>query len=77
MTISNYKRFCVGTLTRHQISFPYSVIHFTSQLSFLCLHTNPHTDPDNSILTTTAKHSLAPYVGAGRRSWEGGRLEDL
>jgi len=26
---------------------------FTSQLSFLRLHTNPHTDPDNSNLTTT------------------------
>jgi len=33
---------------------------FTSQLSFLCLHTNPHTDPDNSNLTTTAIHSLTP-----------------
>ena len=31
----------VGTPTCHHISFPYSVLHFTSQLSFLCLHTNP------------------------------------
>jgi hypothetical protein len=50
----------VGTPTCHSISFPYSALRFTSQLSFLCLHTNPHTDPDNSNLTTTARHSFAP-----------------
>jgi len=33
---------------------------FTSQLSFLCLYTNQHTDPANSILTTTGNHSLTP-----------------
>jgi len=52
----------VGTPTCHHISFPYSVLCFTSQLSFLCLHTNPHNDPDNSNFTTTARHSLAPSI---------------
>ena len=33
---------------------------FTSQLSFLCPYTNQHTDPANSILTTTGNHSLTP-----------------
>ena len=33
---------------------------FTSQLSFLCPHTNQHTDLVNSSLTTTAHHSLTP-----------------
>ena len=36
------------------ISFLYSVLRFSSQLSFLCLHTTPRTDPDNSRLTVTA-----------------------
>ena len=52
----------VGTPTCHHISFPYSAFRFTSQLSFLCLHTNPHTDSDNSNLTTTARHSLASSI---------------
>ena len=42
--------------------FPLSVLRFTLQLSFLCLHTNPHTDPGNSNLTTTARHSLTPSI---------------
>jgi len=33
---------------------------FASQLSFLCPYTNQHTDPANSILTTTGNHSLTP-----------------
>ena len=56
------KYILVGTPTCHHNSFLYSVLYFTSQLSFLCLHTNPHTDPDNSNLTTTARHSLAPSI---------------
>ena len=43
----------VGAPTCHHISFFYSVLCFTSQLSFLCLHINPHTNPDNSCLTVT------------------------
>jgi len=41
----------MGTPTFHNIYFPYSILHFTSQLTFLCLHTNPCTDLDNSCLT--------------------------
>jgi hypothetical protein len=43
----------VGTPTCHHIYFLYSVLHFASQLSFLCLHTHPCNDPDNSRLTVT------------------------
>ena len=32
----------------------------TLQFSFFCLHTNTHTDQDNSSLTTRANHSLTP-----------------
>ena len=43
----------VGIPPHRHISFSYSVLRFASQLSFLCLHTNPHTDPDNSRVTDT------------------------
>ena len=36
------------------LPFPYSVLRLTSQLSFLCLHTSPRTDSDNSRLAVTA-----------------------
>jgi len=39
---------------RHHISSLYSVFRFSSQLSFLCMHINLHTDSDNCRLTVTA-----------------------
>ena len=44
----------VGTPTWHHTPSLYSVLHFASQLPFLCLATNPRTNSDNSHLTVTA-----------------------
>jgi len=44
----------VATPKRRHTSFIYSIPSFISQLSFLCLVTNPHTDPENGRLTVTA-----------------------
>jgi len=44
---------CVETPTYH-FSYLYSVLRFSSRLSFLCICTTPRTDPDDSRLTVTA-----------------------
>ena len=45
---------CVGTPTCHHSYFLYSALRFASQLSCLCLHTHPCTDPDNCRLIVMA-----------------------
>ena len=50
--------FPVGTPTWHHITFPHSVSRFSSQYSFLCLHTHPRTNPDNGRLTIVLSRTL-------------------
>jgi len=52
----------VETPTWHHIPFLHSVSRFSSQLSFLCLHTHSRPNPDNGRLTIAVALSRFLYL---------------
>jgi len=61
---SDFWKLNIAPQKRENISYDvhWSLLHsvscFSSQLSFLCLHTHPRTNPDNGRLTIALSRSL-------------------